>query len=74
MDGKDYSMFIFYLAFIPVSLLLQLSSLDTELVWIGGRALEDSGYSWLDDTPFDFVRWRKGEPNNILGKIRRYSV
>ncbi|XP_071527696.1 macrophage mannose receptor 1-like isoform X2 [Panulirus ornatus] len=37
---------------------------DTSL-WIGGRALMDSGFTWVDETPFDFDNWDKGEPNSM---------
>uniref|UniRef100_A0A914PBD7 C-type lectin domain-containing protein n=1 Tax=Panagrolaimus davidi TaxID=227884 RepID=A0A914PBD7_9BILA len=36
--------------------------------WIGANDLISKGkWSWLDNTPFDFTDWDKGEPQNISG-------
>ncbi|XP_071527535.1 macrophage mannose receptor 1-like isoform X2 [Panulirus ornatus] len=44
----------------------KISKLSDSILWIGGRSKLDSGYTWLDDSAFDFVNWAKGEPNNFF--------
>ncbi|XP_076033569.1 lymphocyte antigen 75-like isoform X2 [Oratosquilla oratoria] len=34
------------------------------MLWAGGRAFYDSGFSWVDGSTFDFVNWAVDEPNN----------
>ncbi|XP_076033567.1 macrophage mannose receptor 1-like isoform X2 [Oratosquilla oratoria] len=34
------------------------------MLWTGGRAFYDSGFSWVDGSPFDFINWEVDEPNN----------
>ena len=34
-------------------------------VWLGATDLHSEGnWSWLDQTPMDYVRWGPGQPNN----------
>ncbi|KAG7168501.1 macrophage mannose receptor 1-like 1 [Homarus americanus] len=40
--------------------------LSDNILWVGGRANVDSGYDWVDGSPFDFDNWAKGEPNNFM--------
>ncbi|XP_068203774.1 macrophage mannose receptor 1-like [Palaemon carinicauda] len=35
-------------------------------VWLGGRALEDSGFQWVDGSPFTYDNWAPGEPNSYM--------
>ncbi|XP_068212227.1 macrophage mannose receptor 1-like isoform X2 [Palaemon carinicauda] len=36
-------------------------------IWIGGRALEDTGFEWVDKSPFIYDNWAPGEPNSYMG-------
>ncbi|XP_064101719.1 macrophage mannose receptor 1-like [Macrobrachium nipponense] len=43
-----------------------MTRISDDALWIGGRAKFDSGYEWIDGSPFDFDNWALGEPNNYL--------
>ena len=44
--------------------------LSTKGAWIGGKRVCTGcdQWAWSDRTPWDFVNWRTGEPDNKLGK------
>ena len=44
-----------------------LSTLTTEIAWIGGHWTEEDGWTWSDGTPWGFESWHPGEPNNWGG-------
>lgn len=44
----------------------KMTELSDKVLWIGGRAGLDSGYDWIDGSPFDFENWRKGQPSNVM--------
>ncbi|XP_042223061.1 macrophage mannose receptor 1-like isoform X2 [Homarus americanus] len=44
----------------------KIFELSDNILWVGGRANVDSGYDWVDGSPFDFDNWAKGEPNNFM--------
>ncbi|XP_064101211.1 macrophage mannose receptor 1-like [Macrobrachium nipponense] len=43
-----------------------LNQLSDDSIWVGGRALEDSGFQWVDGSPFDYDNWAPGEPNSYM--------
>ncbi|KAF2364729.1 C-type lectin-like [Trinorchestia longiramus] len=43
----------------------QVYTLPDEVLWLGGHASNDVGYSWTDGSPFLFINWKMGEPNNL---------
>uniref|UniRef100_A0A8C9ZBU2 Ladderlectin-like n=1 Tax=Sander lucioperca TaxID=283035 RepID=A0A8C9ZBU2_SANLU len=48
---------------------LMSSSRVYKKTWIGGTdAQEEKQWFWSDGTPFNYVKWCRGEPNNSFGK------
>merc|ERR1719473_2506861 len=42
---------------------------DTFVCWIGLREVEGDGdWQWVDESPFRFKLWERGEPNNHEGQ------
>ena len=46
-----------------------LTTLTTDLVWIGGNDIDTEGtWVWSDGTPWNYDSWRPGEPTNTNGE------
>ncbi|XP_043192854.1 type-2 ice-structuring protein-like, partial [Amphibalanus amphitrite] len=43
-----------------------VASSDATYAWLGGARLKSGGtdWAWQDGTPFDYVNWAAGQPNN----------
>ncbi|XP_074480140.1 type-2 ice-structuring protein-like [Sebastes fasciatus] len=49
--------------------LILMSSHEYKQAWIGGSdAQEEKQWFWIDGTPFNYLNWCAGEPNNYHGK------
>ncbi|XP_066982679.1 macrophage mannose receptor 1-like isoform X2 [Macrobrachium rosenbergii] len=42
-----------------------LDEFSDDGIWVGGRALADSGFQWVDGSPFSYDNWAPGEPNSF---------
>uniref|UniRef100_A0A6A7G2Y8 Macrophage mannose receptor 1-like n=1 Tax=Hirondellea gigas TaxID=1518452 RepID=A0A6A7G2Y8_9CRUS len=46
-------------------ILSMVYTLPDYVVWIGGFAGREVGFRWSDGSPFTFINWKIGEPNNF---------
>ena len=43
-------------------------------LWIGATTRFTDGYQWSDGSPFGFMNWLEGEPNNYWSELRRILI
>lgn len=53
-------------------MLIQVYKENDSWMWTGGSNDIRTGYQWSDKSPFVYINWKLGEPNDYMGKL--YSL
>ncbi|XP_038588165.1 type-2 ice-structuring protein-like [Micropterus salmoides] len=57
------------LEYHEIQRLIMSASYEYTVTWIGGSdAQEENQWFWIDGTPFNYLNWCGGEPNNLGGR------